>query len=86
VLFKRCFSCNKFSYSSSDEKTWICPYCGEDITGETASPAGRVKDEAYEETEDIDAEEPEEETEEDMEAWDYPEETGEPEEEELEEW
>ena len=39
VLFKRCFSCNKFSYSSTAERTWICPYCGEDITGTTANPA-----------------------------------------------
>lgn len=27
------------SFSSTAERVWICPYCGEDITGEAAKPA-----------------------------------------------
>jgi len=40
MLFKKCYSCKKLSYSSSSDNKWICPYCGEDITNETATVTG----------------------------------------------
>jgi len=47
LLFKRCSSCRKFSFSSTDERVWICPYCGEDISQEAAEPAGTGEKEFY---------------------------------------
>jgi ribosomal protein L37AE/L43A len=32
MFAKVCHKCHKESYSSSNDGTWICPYCGEDIT------------------------------------------------------
>lgn len=37
---KICPNCYGDSYSSSPHFTWICPYCGKDITREQGLPAG----------------------------------------------
>ncbi|MEG6615220.1 hypothetical protein V6C27_02105 [Peptococcaceae bacterium 1198_IL3148] len=29
---KKCWACNKTSYSATDKGRWICPYCGKDLT------------------------------------------------------
>lgn len=36
---KKCTLCGKYSYSAATESGWICPYCGEDLTGVLAEPA-----------------------------------------------
>lgn len=32
MVSKKCYWCNRSSFSASDKGVWICPYCGEDIT------------------------------------------------------
>jgi len=32
MVKKTCPKCGKNSYSAAEEGTWVCPYCGKDIT------------------------------------------------------
>lgn len=44
---KLCPHCNKRSFSASASGTWLCPYCGEDIT---SMPAVSGNQQAQEKT------------------------------------
>jgi len=40
MVRKTCPGCGRKSYSASDTGKWECPYCGKDISGVPAEPAG----------------------------------------------
>jgi len=42
MLAKVCPNCHQASYSSGEYGSWYCPYCGAELTGEPAMPAGSV--------------------------------------------
>lgn len=48
MYMKECHKCGKASYSSSAYRTWLCPYCGTDLTkgkimDENASEVAKAK-------------------------------------------
>ncbi|MEA4900713.1 hypothetical protein [Desulfitobacterium sp.] len=43
MYMKECFQCGKASYSSSSDRTWLCPYCGADLSKEKINDVDNSK-------------------------------------------